>query len=116
MKNLFSEFLLAALVLGCIASQAFAYSNPSRYFAFTLGTTSAQILAPGQTNIFLDINNDSATATIACAFNNPAVINGAGSITIPSLTHRSWENKFVPSDQINCISSAASTPITVGYN
>ena len=55
-----------------------------------------------------------AAATIACAFGAPAVLNGAGSITLPPLWHRSWEGSFVPTDAVNCISSVAATPATIG--
>jgi len=71
-------------------------------------------LAAGQASIFLDLVNESATATVACALGATAVLNGAGSITLPPLWHRSWEGTFVPTDAVNCIASAGSTPATIG--
>ena len=84
------------------------------YSAATIGAASGQAVAAGTAVVFLDLVNQSATATIACAFGAPAVLNGAGSITIPPLWHRSWEGSFVPTDAVNCIASAAATPATIG--
>jgi hypothetical protein len=89
-------------------------SAAGAYAAATIGTTSAQVLAPGAASVFLDINNDSVTATIACNFGGAAAITGAGSITIPPLSSRTWGGSFVPSDAVNCIASAAATPATIG--
>lgn len=84
------------------------------YSSATVGTSSAQVLAASTAKTLLDIVNESTTATIACALGATAVINGAGSITIPPGWHRSWEGSFVPSDAVNCIASGASTPISIG--
>lgn len=84
------------------------------YSAATIGASSAQVLAAGAAAVFLDIMNESTTATIACNFGGTAIINGAGSITIPPGWHRSWEGTFVPTEAVNCIASAASTPAAIG--
>ncbi len=84
------------------------------YSAVTVGASSAQALAAATATVFLDIVNESASATVACAFGATAVINGAGAITLPPLWHRSWEGTFVPTDAVNCIASAGSTPATIG--
>lgn len=86
------------------------------YNPATIGASSGQVLAAGVAKVFLDLVNPSTTATIACAFGIPAVINGAGSITLSPLWHRSWPDGagYVPGDVVNCIASAGSTPMTVG--
>jgi len=88
--------------------------NTGAYAAATITNSSAQALAAATAVTFLDIVNESATATIACNFGGTAVINGAGSITIPPNWHRSWEGSFVPTDAVNCISSVASSAATIG--
>lgn len=85
------------------------------YNPATITNSSTQVLAAGIASAMLDIVNESTTATIACAFGvSAAVINGAGSITIPPGWHRSWEGFFVPTDAVNCISSVASSAASVG--
>lgn len=110
--------LIATLAVAILfAGEALAQSyigGTGTYSPVTVGTSSAQALAAGSANKFLDIMNESATATIACAFGATAVINGAGSITFPPGWHRSWEGTFVPTDAVNCIASGASTPATIG--
>jgi len=84
------------------------------YSPATIGATSASCVTAGAASTFLDIVNESATATIAFNVGGTAVINGAGSITLPPLWHRSYENSFVPTDIVNCIASAGATPATIG--
>jgi hypothetical protein len=84
------------------------------YSGTTVGTTAAVVLAANTAHAYLDIVNQSSTATIACNFGGTAVINGPGSITIPPGWHRSWEGFFVPTDAVSCVASAANTPITIG--
>lgn len=84
--------------------------------AVTVGNSSAQVLAKGPRR-YLDIKNESATASIACNFGGTAALNTAGNYTIPPGWHKSWPDggntNFVPSDTINCIASASSTPATL---
>lgn len=114
-------------LLGICVCMAFAlFSVPSyavvasagNYSAVTIGTSSTQVVKPAKAEGFLDIYNDSATATVCCMAGAAATITGtacaAGEITLPALWHRSWENNYVPTDPIYCISSAASTPLTIG--
>lgn len=82
--------------------------------AVTVGTTSSQALAAAAgIRRFLAIDNESMTAAIACAFGGAAALNTAGSWTIPPGMTRTWNGTFVPSDAVNCIASAAGTPVTV---
>jgi hypothetical protein len=95
----------------------FPNSNAGSTTPVTVGTSSAQALASAALGRrVLAIDNESATATVACAFGAAAVLNSAGSWTIPPLMTRSWSGSFVPSDQVNCIASAAGTPVTVEAN
>jgi len=80
-----------------------------------VGTASAQVLAAGARQL-LAIDNESTSATIACAFGGAAAINGAGSFTIPPGVTRTWTAYPVPADAVNCIASAASTPATIEAN
>jgi hypothetical protein len=116
---------LATLALSLASLPALADTNPpgvtttpntgtGAYSSATIGASSGALIAAGTAHIFLDIINDSATASMACSFGGTAIINGAGSITLGPLGHRSWEGSFVPSDAVNCIASAGSTPATVG--
>lgn len=111
---------LAALAIILAAVPALGQQfGPGSYAAFTVGTGDGIIVAatnPGSK--FLDIVNQSPTATVCINFGAAATITGtacaAGEYTLPPLWHRSWENSFVPSDVIHAIASAASTPVTVG--
>lgn len=90
-------------------------TSAGNYAAKTITNSSTEALAAAAGGrVFLDIINESASATIACALGATAVINGAGSITIPPLWHHSWDGSFVPSDAVNCISSVASSTATIG--
>jgi hypothetical protein len=80
----------------------------------TIGTSSGQALAGSALGRrFLAIDNESVTATVACAFGATAALNTAGSWTIPPGMTRTWNGSFVPSDTVNCIASAAATPVTI---
>ncbi len=99
---------------GSVLPQSFPASGVGMYSPATANTTESKLLDAGVATVFLDVINCSLTATIAIAFGAVPTINGAGSITLPPGWHRSWEGSAVPSDQINVISSQASTPITIG--
>lgn len=84
--------------------------------AVTVTSTSGQALAAAVTRRFLYIGNESTTATIACNLGGTAILNTAGNYTIPPNTGRTWDGTFIPSDAVNCISSAATSPATVEAN
>lgn len=90
------------------------------YAAKTIGISDST-LAATVTN-YLDIVNNSASATMCINFGAAATISGtacaAGEITIPPLWHRSWPDggTLVPTGAIHAIASAASTPASVGAN
>lgn len=80
----------------------------------TVGITSSQALGAAVIGRkFLAIDNESTTATVACAFGAPAAINAAGSFTIPPGFTRTWDGTFVPNDAVSCIASAGATPVTI---
>ncbi|HWY14439.1 MAG TPA: hypothetical protein VNX86_04775 [Rhizomicrobium sp.] len=90
------------------------------YAPATVGTTDSTILAASTAAVFLDLVNNSSSATICVNIGTTATINGsqpycpAGEITLPPLWHRSWDGTFVPTDAIHAIASATSTAATVG--
>lgn len=97
-----------------ISAATLTPTNSSGSFAAaTITNSSVQYVAAAAAHTILDIKNESTTATIACAFGATAAINTAGSYTIPPGWHRSWEGSYVPSDAVNCISSAATSPATI---
>jgi len=87
-------------------------TRPAIVTAVTVGTSSAQGVA-GKTRNFLLIQNQSASATVSFAFASAAVLNGAGSFTLAAGASMRWDQTFVPSDAINFIASAGSTPVSV---
>jgi hypothetical protein len=95
--------ILAALVALALATPAFA--------GCTVGTTSAVCVKPGAWNHVL-IQNTSTTAAVACAWNVPAVLNGASSLQLAPGARWLWggpDTAGVPQGTLNCIASAAAT-------
>lgn len=81
--------------------------------AATVGVASASVLAAG-TRKYLFMQNVSATASVACRPDNgTAALNTAGSFMLTPGGSRTWEGSATPNGQINCIASAASTPVTI---
>lgn len=91
-------------------------SGAAGALACTVGTPSVQCAAAVTSRKLLAIDNESASATVACAFGATPALNTAGSWTIPPGDSRSWSGAFIPNDQVNCIAGAASTPVTVESN
>lgn len=87
--------------------------------AVTVTNSSAQALAARtapQTS--LNIKNESTTASIAFCLGSSctAAINTAGSVTIPPNQLYAFGPNYIPLDQINMISSVASSPATITSN
>jgi hypothetical protein len=80
--------------------------------AATVGTSSAQAVASA-TWTYVAIDNESASASVACSFGGTAALNSAGSWTVPPSQTRIWVPGTAPSGAINCIASAVSTPVTI---
>ena len=113
MMGIVTALLLVLLALPAQAAQRSIVSA-------TIGATSAQAVAaaPGGQRVFLSIDNESTTATIACSFGGTAAINTAGSYTIPPGNTRTWTapsaNTYpLNPSAINCIATAGSTPATI---
>ena len=107
-------------VLGLALAASALLCGPVRannVIAVTVGTSSAQALAtPTIAYRMLAIDNESTTATIACAFGGTAALNTAGSYTISSSLTRVWMAPGWSMNQaINCISDTASTPVTIEF-
>lgn len=64
---------------------------------------------------FLQLFNQSSTATIYCLFGTASAVAAptAGQITLSPLGSVSWTFGLVPSNAIQCIASASSTPLTI---
>src|SRR4029079_19261931 len=109
--------LVGALGSVCVALGAVAATR--KITAATVTSASTQMLeAVSGSRLFLSINNESATATIACAFSATAAANTAGSYTIGPGATRTWgpgtyEVPGAPGGAVNCISSAATSPATI---
>ena len=96
-------------------------ANPSTgtgaYSPATISTTDQTILAASTAVVFLDLINNSQSATICINFGATATIAAgvcaAGEVTLPPLYHRSWENVFVPTDAIHAVASSAGVPAAV---
>jgi len=94
-------------------------NSSGAYSSVTIGTSASTVIAAAACKVFCDILNNSATATVCVNVGGTATaptagVCPAGEITLPPYWHRSWEADYVPSDAISAISSAASTPATVG--
>jgi hypothetical protein len=84
----------------------------------TVGTGSATCLAAATAVTFVQIQNTSTTASIACNWGGTAVLNSAGSFQLAPLAAAAWgpSTGGVPSGELNCIASAASTPAFLEWN
>ena len=106
------KFLLA---LGlCIMTAGAA--NAACPTACTITSSSTTILTLKQNTKRLSIDNESATATVACNFGGTAVLNTAGNYTILPGQTRVWQmlpNAGTLYGPLNCISSAATSPATI---
>jgi hypothetical protein len=81
--------------------------------AASVGVSSAQALAPGARK-YLFVQNVSATASVGCNFGGgTAALNTAGTRMLPPYASATFEESFVPNQAVNCIASAASTPVTI---
>lgn len=84
----------------------------------TVGSSSGSCLAASTAKTFLQIQNTSVSASIACAFGTSAVLNSSGSVQLGVGQAASWgvNTGGVPTGQMNCIASGASTPLYVEWN
>lgn len=84
------------------------------YSSATVGTSSAAVIAAG-TYHGASVFNQSTTATVYCNWGSAAVASAtAGQQTFAPLSGYVWDYSDPPvnNSSLNCISSAASTPVT----
>jgi hypothetical protein len=84
----------------------------------TVAVTTGQCLAANTAVQYLSIQNTSVSANIACSFGVSAVLNSSTSIQLAPGQPASWgpQTAGVPSGAMNCIASAATTPLYVEWN
>jgi hypothetical protein len=102
----------ALLLFGSRAALADNVSASGSQQAASVGTSPSTVLAARNRGMLV-LDNESATATIACAFGATPALNTAGSWTLPPGTTRSWAGPLVPNEALECISSASATPLTI---
>lgn len=112
LSMMIAALLFCALLFFATIANAQNVSSPAVVTAVTVTNASAQAVGSHE-RYLLALDNESATATVACAFGATAAINTAGSFTIGPGQTRTWTGQRIPSDAINCISSVASSPLTV---
>lgn len=91
----------------------------SRHFpGCTVTTSSSSCLAASTAATFVQIQNTSASASMACAWGAAAVLNSSGSFQLAAGQAASWGPMTggIPSGALNCIASAGSTPAYLEYN
>lgn len=83
----------------------------------TVGTSSAQCLAASTANTWLQVQNTSASAQIACSWTGTAALNSNSSFMLQPGQSASWglQSSGVPTNALSCIASAASTPLYLEY-
>lgn len=83
----------------------------------TVGVASAQCLAASTANLWIQVQNTSAANTVACSWGGTAALNAAGSFLLQPGQSASWGlmSSGVPTNVLNCIASAAATPLYVEY-
>lgn len=103
---------------GVIGSAGSSAPHTAGLFApCTVGVASAQCLAAGLATTHLQIQNNS-TATVACNVNGAAALNSATSFQLTPGQSSNWGGAtgWVPTGALNCIASAAASPLYVEYN
>ena len=103
---------------GSTAVPLTASSSARNFPGCAVGTASATCLAAGVAKSFVQVQNASASASVACAWGAAAALSGAGSFQLAAGQGASWGpvTAGIPSGALNCISSAASTPLYVEWN
>lgn len=82
-----------------------------------VGTSSAACLGSNPRG-WVQLQNTSSSATIACSWGGPASLNGTTSFMLAPGQAASWgpTTGSAPSEALNCIATAASSPLYVEQN
>ena len=83
----------------------------------TVGTSSAQCLAALNAAAWVQVQNVSSSAQVACSWSGAAALNSGGSFMLQPGQSASWGvmSSGVPNSALACIASAAATPLYVEY-
>jgi hypothetical protein len=83
----------------------------------SVGVASALCLAASTANLWVQVQNTSATASVACSWGGTATLNASNSFLLAPGQSASWGvmSSGVPTNALNCIASAAATPLYVEY-
>lgn len=97
-----------------------AYNQPSvakTVAGCTVGVTSGACLGANPRG-WVQLQNTSASATIACSWDNPASLNSTTSFMLAPGQSASWgpTTGGAPNQALNCIATAASSPLYVEQN
>jgi len=81
-------------------------------------TSSAQCLASGTATNHVQVQNTSASASVACSWGGAAALNSSGSFQLAAGQSAIWgpNTSGVPSAALNCIASSAPAPLYLEYN
>ncbi|ENN86071.1 hypothetical protein RHSP_32033 [Rhizobium freirei PRF 81] len=92
-------------------------SNPKTVAGCTVGVTSSACLGSNPRN-WVQMQNTSASATIACSWSGAASLNSTNSFMLAAGQSASWgpTTGGAPNQALNCIASAASSPLYVEQN
>ncbi len=116
-----SSAATAVTVQGSASGVAIPVTPKTGSFSYpgcTVGTSSAQCLAASTATNHIQLQNESASATIYCAWGATAAANSAGSFQLAAGQSALWgpTTAGVPSSALNCIATSASTPLYLEYN
>lgn len=83
----------------------------------TVGTSSALCLAASTANLWVQVQNTHATNSVACSWGGTAALNASGSFLLAPGQSASWglASSGVPTNALNCIASAAASPLYLEY-
>lgn len=83
----------------------------------TVGTSSAACLGANP-RAWVQLQNTSASATIACSWDGPAALNSTTSFMLAAGQSASWgpTTGGAPNQALNCIATVASSPLYVEQN
>lgn len=84
----------------------------------SVGVASAQCLAATTAQNWVQVQNTSTSASISCAWGGTAALNSSGSFMLAPGQSAAWGmmSNGIPNAALNCIASAAASPLYVEYH